>query len=63
MTPIETARNLLADASPELRRAVGELVNYAMQQANNERGQRKLTDGGIACRVLICELIEKAGKQ
>jgi len=25
---IETARSLLADASPELRRAVGELVNH-----------------------------------
>lgn len=30
MTPIETARNLLADASPELRKAVGDLVEEAL---------------------------------
>ena len=59
MTPIETARKLLSDASPELRRAVGELVKESMYFAIMDRiGNYTWRGAGKPYDVFARELIE-----
>jgi hypothetical protein len=64
MTPIEKARTLLADASPELRRAVGECIErsaYDSAMAASPYGDLDDTKTCEAWAMFSRELIE-AGK-
>lgn len=66
MTTIEATRTLLAKESPELRRAVGEFVIYAMQESrkNHVSVQRneKADDNYWACFACARELREDKGE-
>ncbi|TXH52161.1 MAG: hypothetical protein E6Q97_16705 [Desulfurellales bacterium] len=60
---IERARALLADASPEMRRAVGELVKDAMyMRLMDEVGNHTWKGGHKPYEALASEFIE-GGKQ
>jgi len=50
MTPIDTARALLAKESPELRRAVGELVLESQKAASAAMNAAEGDEGDYWCR-------------
>lgn len=65
MTTIETARALLASASPELRRAVGELIKYALDVGfdfGDNPNRPELYNIENEVRRFVRELIEDKGR-